>query len=90
MSQPQDQAQSQALTLERMRADVAAVLGESADEIGVDDNLLDWGLDSMRVLGLVMTWADSGIPLELSHLAEHVTLAEWWRTVQGLQADASN
>ncbi|ASR42332.1 phosphopantetheine-binding protein [Luteimonas sp. S4-F44] len=76
---------SDPLTLARMRADIARQLGEAPEDIGDDDNLMDLGLDSMRVLGLVMKWGESGLPLEFSHLAEHTTLAGWWRVVQDLQ-----
>lgn len=76
------------LTLERMRADVAALLDEPPASIGDDDNLFDLGLDSMRVLGLVMSWGETGIALEFAHLAEHATLAGWWRAVQDLQRAA--
>ena len=78
-----------ALTLERMRANVADLLGEAPEDIGDDDNLMDLGLDSMRVLGLVMRWGETGIALEFPHLAEHVTLAGWWGVVQQLQQRAS-
>ena len=76
------------LTLERMRADVAKLIGEAPDDVRDDDNLMDLGLDSMRVLGLVMRWGETGIALEFPHLAEHVTLAGWWATVQQLQKQA--
>lgn len=76
---------SEPLTLERMRADIARQLGEAPEDIGDDDDLMDLGLDSMRVLGLVMKWGETGLALEFSHLAEHTTLAGWWRVVQGLQ-----
>lgn len=77
-----------ALTLERMRADVAEMIGEAPEEIGNDENLMDLGLDSMRVLGLVLAWGNTGIALEFSHLAEHATLGDWWTVVQRLQAQA--
>lgn len=77
---------SAALDIERMRADVAGMLGEAPEAIGDDDNLIDLGLDSMRVLGLVLAWSNTGIALEFSQLAEHATLAGWWRVVQRLQA----
>lgn len=73
------------LDLARMRADVAEMLGEAPEAIGEDDNLIDLGLDSMRVLGLVLAWGNTGIALEFSHLAEHATLAGWWGVVQRLQ-----
>jgi len=78
-----------AMTLERMRADVAGMLGEAPEDIQDDENLMDLGLDSMRVLGLVLAWGNTGIPLEFSHLAEHATLGGWWTVVQRLQAEAA-
>lgn len=74
------------LTLERMRADIAGMLGETPDAIGDDEHLMDLGLDSMRVLGLVLAWGNTGIPLEFGHLAEHTTLRAWWTVVQELQS----
>lgn len=78
-----------ALTLERMRVDVAGMLGEAPEDIQDDENLMDLGLDSMRVLGLVLAWGNTGMPLEFSHLAEHATLGGWWTVVQRLQAEAA-
>jgi len=77
------------LTLERMRADVAEMIGEAPEDISTDENLMDLGLDSMRVLGLVLAWGNTGIALEFSHLAEHATLGDWWMVVQRLQAQAA-
>lgn len=79
-------ATTEALTLERMRADVARVLDCQAADIGDDDNLIDLDLDSMRMLGLVLAWGNTGLPLEFSQLAEHTTLRQWWTAVQQLQA----
>ncbi|MBH1591537.1 phosphopantetheine-binding protein [Stenotrophomonas maltophilia] len=74
------------LDLERMRADVARVLECEPADIGDDDNLIDLDLDSMRMLGLVLAWSNTGLPLEFSQLAEHTTLRQWWQGVQRLQA----
>lgn len=74
------------LDLERMRADVARVLDCEPADIGDDDNLMDLDLDSMRMLGLVLAWSNTGLPLEFSQLAEHSTLRQWWAVVQTLQA----
>lgn len=69
------------LTLERMRADIAAVLHEEPDAIANDDNLMDLGVDSLRALNLSLLWSEA-VPLEFSDLAEHVTLAGWWSVVE--------
>lgn len=76
------------LTLERMRADVARVLDCAPADIGDDDNLIDLDLDSMRMLGLVLAWSNTGVALEFAQLAEYSTLRGWWSVVQQLQAGA--
>ena len=79
-------AMGEALDLVGIRADVARVLVCTPAEIGDDDNLIDLDLDSMRMLGLVLAWGNTGLPLEFSQLAEHTTLRQWWGVVQQLQA----
>ncbi|WP_159915473.1 phosphopantetheine-binding protein [Pantoea sp. 18069] len=75
-------------TLERMRADIARVVSLSPDEIELDDNLMDCGLDSMRLLMLVMDWNQAGLALDMSELGEHTTLNDWWSLVQKQQGQA--
>ena len=76
----------EALTLERMRADVARMLREDPADIGLDDNLRDWGLDSMRLLNLVLAWNEAGLQLDLSEIGAQTTLNGWWKLVQQRQA----
>lgn len=64
-------------TLDDMRRDVAELLGVDPAEIGDDDNLLDHGLDSMRLMQLASTWRTAGSPLDFSVLAEHPQLSYW-------------
>lgn len=73
------------LTLERLRDDVARMLGESPEMIGDDENLLDYGLDSMRMLNLATQWSGGGIELQFADLAESPTLGDWWQQVQRQQ-----
>ena len=73
-------------TLERMRADVARVLREEPEAIGLDDNLMDWGLDSMRLLDLVVGWNAEGLALDVMEIGAETTLNGWWRVVQQHQA----
>lgn len=71
------------LTLEAMRADVAEILGEAPEEIGDQDNLADLGLDSMRVMTLLARWnEEAGVALEFADIAEHLSLAGWWRVLE--------
>lgn len=66
------------LTLDAMRADIARILGENPADIGDDDSLIDWGLDSIRVMALVQRWGEQGVKLDFAQLAEKPTLAHWW------------
>lgn len=78
------------LTLESIRADIAAVLHEDPSTIGDDDNLMDLGLDSMRAMNLVSRWSEqTGLPLQFAELAEHVTVAGWWTVIRARQQGAA-
>ena len=59
-----------AITLEQMRADIAAMIHEDPEEIGLDDNLMDLGLDSMRVMNLLVKWTESGVDFDFGEAAE--------------------
>ncbi|GAA2581319.1 phosphopantetheine-binding protein [Actinomadura fulvescens] len=73
-----------ALTAERVRADIAAMVGCDPAEIGAGENLFDLGLDSMRLMTLVERWREAGAPhLEVPDLAERPELAYWTSLVAG-------
>lgn len=75
------------LTLESMRADIAQLVNEAPEELENNDNLLDWGLDSMRILSLTVEWNKTGVGLDFADLAENPTLAHWWQIVQRQQSE---
>lgn len=60
-----------ALTLEQLRKDVADVLGEDPADIPDDENLVDYGLDSVRLMALAGRWnRDHGIEVAVADLSE--------------------
>ena len=73
------------LTLEKLRADVARMVGEAPEDIALTDNLMDVGLDSMRMLNLIMGWNEAGLKIDFSDLAEHTTLEGWWKVLSARQ-----
>lgn len=76
------------ITIEKLRADIAALLHEAPEDVGLDDNLVDLGLDSMRLMSLALQWKEEGIPLDFAALAERDTLAGWWEVISArLAAD---
>lgn len=70
-----------ALTLERIRADIADVLYLTPGEIKDDTHLIDQGLDSIRLMTLVERWREAGAQIEfvdLADLTEEPTVARWF------------
>ena len=65
-----------------MRADVARMLREDPENIGLDDTLMDWGLDSMRLLDLVMSWNAAGLNIDVMEIGAETSLNGWWRVIQ--------
>ncbi|RJL11894.1 phosphopantetheine-binding protein [Paracoccus siganidrum] len=69
------------LTLDKMRADVAELIDLDPSEIGDDDILPDLGLDSLRLMRLVLAWEEAGLKADFGLFAEYATLGDWWREV---------
>lgn len=68
------------LTLEMIRHDIAAALEEEPERIQEGENLLDLGLDSVRIMLLVHRWTEvSGVAMDFGSLAEEPELGAWWR-----------
>ncbi|MFJ3876986.1 phosphopantetheine-binding protein [Streptomyces sp. NPDC090077] len=63
--------------LDRLLRDVADVLCAEPEEIDPDENLLDQGLDSIRLMSLVSRWRAEGARTAFVDLAERPTLREW-------------
>ena len=68
---------SVALTVDDVREQVAEVLGEPTERIGDHDDLLELGLDSIRLMGLLERWRELGIGTSFVDLAETPTVAAW-------------
>lgn len=67
-----------ALTLERIRYDVAESLGEDPADIPLDENLLDYGLDSVRIMALLGRWRrEHEVRAEFADLAEQPAIEAW-------------
>ncbi|MBV7672997.1 acyl carrier protein [Streptomyces halstedii] len=66
------------LSPERVRADVAELLDCDPADIAADENLVDLGLDSVRIMVLIERWRAAGAAsLEFPDLAEQPELARW-------------
>ncbi|SFT01357.1 phosphopantetheine-binding protein [Saccharopolyspora flava] len=70
------------LTLEAVREQVAELLYEDPSELTDDEDLIDWGLDSVRIMTLVEQWRKQGVQITFADLAERPTLADWWKVIE--------
>ncbi|NKI73136.1 isochorismatase [Dickeya sp. CFBP 2040] len=61
--------------LARLRAELLPLLDD--DDISDDDNLLDYGLDSVRIMSLVTRWRQQGHDLDFVALVKNPTLRHW-------------
>ncbi|MFD7715022.1 phosphopantetheine-binding protein [Streptomyces sp. NPDC059814] len=78
---------NQTMSPERVRADVAEMLDCDPAEIAPGENLVDLGLDSMRIMVLVERWRAAGAAaLEFPDLAEQPELAHWTTLLTGRAA----
>ncbi|MBY7822534.1 isochorismatase family protein [Vibrio fluvialis] len=74
-------ARKPSLTLDQMCIDVAEALSLDLDEVDVNENLLFFGLDSIRAMVLLEKWRPYGVNVTFAQLIEKVTLQEWWMLI---------
>lgn len=72
------------LTREIVIGDIASALDQPLESISDEVNLLDEGLDSIRIMGLVERWRSAGVEdLDFPTLAADPTVAHWVAVVLG-------
>ncbi|MEV6345855.1 phosphopantetheine-binding protein [Actinoplanes sp. NPDC051851] len=71
------------LSLERVRHDVAEVLDEEPGSFTDDENLLDRGLDSIRLMSLAVRWREAGADTGYLELAKEPTVIAWYQLLEG-------
>ncbi|MFF3851260.1 phosphopantetheine-binding protein [Streptomyces sp. NPDC002328] len=75
------------LTLEDFRADLAEYLYQLPDEVDLDDNPLNAGLDSLRIATLMERWRGTGVEVTFVELAECTSFAQWWQLLSARQGE---
>ena len=72
-----------------LKADVAELLDEKAEAISFDENLLDRGLDSIRLMALSDKWNRKGWALTFAELADNPTVESWSKLIEEKQKSTS-
>ncbi len=76
-----DLERSAPLTRTALMKRLASMVEDEGDEIGWDDNLADFGLDSVRVMELVADWKAAGVAIDFEDLARSPTPSQWWALI---------
>ena len=70
--------------------DRAQAMVSDAEDLRDDDNLVDFGLDSVAILGLADELRRDGIHVDFAELAASPTIDDWWRLVDAASAPAAS
>lgn len=69
-----------------LRQQLGELLQQPPQTFGAEENLLDWGLDSIRLMSLVELWRDRGAEVSFIDLAEKPTISAWTQLLSSTQA----
>ncbi|EIC84590.1 isochorismatase [Serratia sp. M24T3] len=71
---------------EQLRNEILPLLDEDSEDLQDDDNLIDYGLDSVRIMALATRWRKIREDIDFVALAKNPTLNGWWQLLSGEKA----
>jgi mycobactin phenyloxazoline synthetase len=74
------------LTADEVRRDVAELLDVAPESVNDDDNLIEHGLDSLRLMKLAGGWRRRGVTITFAELAERPAVGAWLALLAGRDA----
>ncbi|MDR2287582.1 MAG: phosphopantetheine-binding protein, partial [Serratia marcescens] len=57
---------------------ILPLLDEDSEDMGNDENLIDYGLDSVRIMELATRWRKIRSDIDFIALARNPTIDSWW------------
>ncbi|NUS57511.1 MAG: hypothetical protein HOV66_22040, partial [Streptomycetaceae bacterium] len=73
-----------------IRGEVAELLECAPDSVPVDGNLIEHGLDSLRLMRLAGGWRRRGAEITFAELAERPSIAAWAGLLAAAGPDAAD
>jgi aryl carrier-like protein len=67
---------------EELRTLIADKIEVDAAEIADGEDLIEWGLDSVTIMGWANTWRRAGADVDEKVLLRRVTVDGWWHLLQ--------
>ncbi len=69
-----------------LRALILPLLDEDSEDMSDDENLIDYGLDSVRIMALATRWRKIRADIDFVALAKTPTIDGWWALLSGEKA----
>ncbi|EFE95710.1 isochorismatase [Serratia odorifera] len=69
-----------------LRQQILPLLDEDSDDMANDENLIDYGLDSVRIMELATRWRKIRSDIDFIALAKSPTIDSWWALLSGEKA----
>ncbi|MEU4657817.1 phosphopantetheine-binding protein [Streptomyces sp. NPDC023723] len=69
------------LTREQVLGDLAETLEEDVEGLDENTDLVSLGLDSIRMMHLMVLWHRYGVEVTLQDLSANPTLGGWWEAL---------
>lgn len=69
-------------------SDIASILFVDVDDLDLEHDLRDQGMDSVRIMEIVQRWRSAGLPgVDFISLAEDQRIEHWLHVVRSQQAE---
>lgn len=65
-------------SIDVLRQQILPLLDEDSEDMGNDENLIDYGLDSVRIMELATRWRKIRSDIDFIALARNPTIDSWW------------
>ncbi len=78
-----------AITRDWLESTLLNFIDEADREVfDADENLIDYGVDSVRVMSMIAEWKKAGIEVSFEDLARKPTLNAWWALIERNRSSA--